>query len=747
MTALRGIRVIDFGQYLAGPMAAMLLADHGADVIRVDPPGGPKWDTSGNAVWNRNKRSIVLDLKKAGDLNTALQLIASADVVVENFRPGVLDGFGLGPRDMLDLNPALVYASLPGFGASDPRAGTKAWEGVLAAATGAYRPNRDPNSTGLPVYTTIPYSSAFGAFLAATAIVAALYARTRGAPGQHIEVPLFDATFTAIGQRGMKVHGRAEAVVPDYTWRAKCSDARWVTYVSHNGRHEAFLRAIGAEKSLTTGVPSDVLASRYAQKFAERSSTEWEMLAAEIGTELVTCHSSEEWLRHPHALASGIVRNFSGELADPHLGPYCGPGINVRLSESPGSIRTPQPRHNQHRDQILEELRLRADGSAVPIQSDSGMPPEGSGPLDGIKVLDLAVILAGPTCGRTLAEFGADVIKIDDPRRNPVLLHNDVNRGKRSILLDLKTAEGMAVFWRMVDTADVIVQNYRKGAADRLGISWEEVRRRNPRIIYVSINAFGQDGPCADRPGHEQIAQAASGMQMRYGGEVPQMEPFAANDYGTGVMAAFGVILALRERERTGRGQHVDTALAYTATMLQSGLLQQYQGKQWDEPRGQHVLGTSLTNRMYEARDGWFFLAAGKVPLSVCLEILDVSPGPDLDARLEGRFLERDRAHWTHVLAHAGISAEPVVLDLHALMADPRVVARGLSLSREHAGLGVVTTTAPSIRMQRTPVRPGAPASKPGEDAAVILAECGLAGQLDRLVRQGVVRTDGVSSV
>ena len=135
--ALDGVRVIDFGQYIAGPMAAMLLGDQGADVIRIDPPGGPRWNTPANATWNRNKRSIVLDLKKPADLATAKQLIATADVVVENFRPGVMDRLGLGAAAMTAANLRLIYCSLPGFGHDDPRAQVRAWEGVLGAATGA----------------------------------------------------------------------------------------------------------------------------------------------------------------------------------------------------------------------------------------------------------------------------------------------------------------------------------------------------------------------------------------------------------------------------------------------------------------------------------------------------------------------------------------------------------------------------------------------------------------------------------
>src|SRR5262245_37159085 len=166
---LEGIRVIDFGQYMAGPLAAMLLADHGADVIRVDTPGGPRWDTPANATWNRNKRSIVLDLKRAADRETAQQLVAGADVVIENFRPGVMERLGLGAPAMTAANPRLIYCSLPGFGADDPRAGLAAWEGVVAAATDTYRAARGADAA-TPTFTAIPIASTYAALLAGIAI-------------------------------------------------------------------------------------------------------------------------------------------------------------------------------------------------------------------------------------------------------------------------------------------------------------------------------------------------------------------------------------------------------------------------------------------------------------------------------------------------------------------------------------------------------------------------------------------------
>ena len=188
-SVLDGVRVIDFGQYIAGPLAGMLLADQGADVIRVDPPGGPRWETPANATWNRGKRSILLNLKQPDDLAIAAQLVESADVVIENFRPGVMDRLGLGSQSALRLNPRLIYCSLPGFASDDPRAQVRAFEGVVGAASATYRPH-DPGADQ-PVYTAIPISSNYAAFQGVVSIVIALFARQRDGVGQCIEVPLF----------------------------------------------------------------------------------------------------------------------------------------------------------------------------------------------------------------------------------------------------------------------------------------------------------------------------------------------------------------------------------------------------------------------------------------------------------------------------------------------------------------------------------------------------------------------------
>lgn len=738
---LEGIRVIDFGQYIAGPMAAMLLGDQGADVIRIDPPGGPRWDTPGNATWNRNKRSIVLDLKKDSDLETARTLIAGADVLIENFRPGVMDRLGLGAAAMraADINPRLIYCSLPGFGSDDPRSQVRAWEGVVGASTCTYRATSA--SGGKPVYTVIPFSSVNAAFLCAASVAIALNARARTGLGQRVEIPLFDATFTAVGKLGLLVNGKP-VPEPDFKWTRQlpCKDGRWLMYVALNKKFEAFIKSIGMDKWRDARLPPQELAQKFDQVMRTHTAKEWEDRIAKIGSEGVICHTSAEWLKHPQALESQIVADYD----DPELGRFRGPGINVRLSATPGAVRTGRPKLDAHRTQILKEaVRQR------PSQEDTLSETKLVSALQGVKVLDLCLILAGPTAARTLAEFGADVIKIDSPHTPIVLRHNDINRAKRSILLDLKTKEGLEIFRKLVEKSDVVLQNFRGGVAEKLGIDYQSVRARKSDIIYGSINTFGHIGPYASRPGHEEIAQAVSGMQVRYGSsDKPANAPFAANDYCTGVIVSYAVALALLHRNRTGEGQFVDSSLAYTASMLQSLLLQDYPGKKWDEPRGQEALGRGPLNRLYEAADGWLFLAARAQDLAHCKEISDLAgrQSADLEDELEKRIRKRPVMLWVDILNAAGIGAHRVVPDLVELMTDPLVQQRGLSVTRDHEGFGPITTTGPGARLSATPVVVGRPAPRPGSDAISVLAEIGLSGELDRLVRERVVVVDGVKA-
>ena len=732
-SALDGIKVIDFGHYIAGPMAAMLLGDFGADVIRVDPPSGPRFDTPANATWNRGKRSIALDLKAGSDLEIARRLIDSADVVIENFRPGVMDRLGLGARDMTARNPRLIYLSLPGFLSDDPRAGMKAWEGVLGAATGCYSTLPLLKIDG-PVYNCLPFSSIYGAHWGALAVAVALNERERSGQGQIIEVPLFGATFTAFSGKAMKVHGRPEREALS-TWRhALCKDGRWFLYVPRD-MHEILMKDFGFDFP-QGGIHAPEVLRRADEIFLTRTAQEWEAYSAEKGVEGSNCYSSLEWMHHPLARESGVVQ----EHEDPELGRFLGLGIHTRLSETPAKVRSPRPRLDANRSEILAELDSPRPAPAA--TRDEALRSA----LEGVRVLDLGIILAIPSCGRTLSEFGADVIKIDSPHRNPVPWHNDVNRAKRSILLDLKAEEGRSIFWRLLEDADVVLENFRSGVADKLGIGYDAVRARRPDIVYCSVNAYGQTEGYATRPGREVLMQALTGMQTRYGGAKPAQNPINANDYATGLGACLGVALALLHRQRTGQGQYVNSALIYGATLMQSSLLQAYEGKKWDEPGGLDCLGRGPLYRIYRTSDDWMFIAALEQDLPRCPELSDLAALRDsvLERALEKRFQERSVEDWVRLLPKAGIAAQRVILRFEDVMKDPVAIRQGLSLTRPHEQQGMVTTTGPGIRLSRTPMSPGRPAPMPGTDAGSILGEVGMAGEVERLVALGVLVTGGV---
>ncbi|MBT5774650.1 MAG: CoA transferase [Dehalococcoidia bacterium] len=749
MGALDGVRVIDFGQYIAGPMTGMLLADQGAEVIKVDPPGGPVWETAANATWNRGKRSIVLDLGEAEGVETARRLIASADVVVENFRPGVMDRLELGAEAMTATDPRLVYCSLPGFASDDPRRDVAGWEGVVTAATATYYARgTEEGARTPPVYTAIPMASSYAAFQASVAIAMALIARDRDGVGQEIEVPLFDAMFGALGYRGQHPQTLRFTKGRMRTTQYECADGRWIMFHTGNQNVPQFMELAGITDWVDQGLfdPErwEELEAAEEALFRTKTAQEWEDLVAEAGSECTVCRTTEEWMAHPHARESLAVV----DVQDPVLGKTSQPGLTVRMSGTPGAIR-PRVALDADREAILGSLDAASEGGAGAAATEEELRAV----LDGVKVLDLCIVLAGPTSGRTLAEYGADVIKIDAPTRgDQVIFFTDVSRAKRSVLLDLKSEEGLEVFWQLVDEADVIVQNYRHGAAERLGIDYEAVKARKPEIIYGSMNAFGHIGPWANRPGHEQLAQATTGMQLRFGGDgKPTLQTNAINDYGTGFMGAYGVALALLHRNRTGEGQLIDGSLAYTAVALQSQFLIGHEGKVWDEARGQDSLGDGPMHRAYEASDGWVFVGARREDLErleivAGLEGIGTLEGEALASALEAAIASGAVDEWVSKLVAAGAGAHRVVETVRELMLDPWIVEHGLSVTREHMDRGLVTTTGPAARLSRTPLVPGRPAPTPGSDGREILEEIGLGSRFDELVSSGAVRIEGVAA-
>lgn len=401
-------------------------------------------------------------------------------------------------------------------------------------------------------------------------------------------------------------------------------------------------------------------------------------------------------------------------------------------------------------------------------------PPASDGPLAGVRVLDVTHVMAGSYCGLLLGEMGADVVKVeragggDDLRRNQTLSggafrpYDAVNHGKRSLALDLRDPRGADVLRRLADRADVLVENYRPGTLDRLGVGPAALRARNPRLVTCSISGFGASGPEAAVPGFDLVAQGAAGIMSLTGepGRPPVVAGVPLSDLNAGSFAALGVLSALLERERSGEGQHVDTslfeaALAYTiwesATWFDTGAVPGPAGSS-------HRLGSPYA--AFATADGHLTLGAATQAnwerLCRAIDRDDLAGDPRfanglgrlrekeaLFAELRAVFARDTTERWIERLRAAGVPCGPV-RTIDAAHASPQARAREMSVSLgEHDGRERFVVGVPA-KLSRTPWRVRGPASPYGADGAGILREAGFTPEeIAALTTEGVLTTEG----
>ena len=360
-------------------------------------------------------------------------------------------------------------------------------------------------------------------------------------------------------------------------------------------------------------------------------------------------------------------------------------------------------------------------------------------PLDGIRVVDLTSYIAGSYAAMMLADLGADVIKVeslegDSFRELPGFY--GWNRGKRSIALNLKTAAGVEIVERLARHADVLMENWRPGVADRLGVGHERLCALNPRLIYCSISAFGSSGPYVDRPGFDPLLQSLGGLMVLQGFTgPPQYLRTAPTDYYTAALGAQTILAALFTRERTGRGQRVETSLLRGVLALQSGLAVDYASKPL-------LTRENPTYRLYQGSDGeWFFVACGnqsfwsKLCKAVGIEhlrddprfaswVLRVQNSGDLLPLLEKAFGSRPRAEWLDVLAAHDIPAAPVK-SLLEFMDDPAVKHQDMIHEYDHPDVGRLRRMGQPLVFDDTPTRDPGPPPTLGEHTDDVLREAG----------------------
>jgi crotonobetainyl-CoA:carnitine CoA-transferase CaiB-like acyl-CoA transferase len=626
----------------------MILADFGADVVRVEQDGAvpddrePAW-----LLLHRGKRSIGLDLATGGGRSELQRLVLGADVLIETRRPGSGEGHDIS--SVVGVNPSLVHCVITPFGPSGAFAHLPPDDALVLAKAGIFRDqpgwHRDD---GRPVYRASKDASYFAAMLSVQGVLAALRTRDRIGKGQRVETSLLQALTCRQNPSVRWLLREGEELPPAQGPRAKSAWGDWRTLAHHRDPREVSLtgmlleckdgrwlqHALAQPKFFPAWIdvigfdwiwhdtrfkgaphrfddPADKLdlAQLLEKRLKEKTAEEWMGLYLENGeicAEVV--ETTQEALRHPQVVQGG----FLVHLEDPRVGDVVQIGPLAMLPQAPPSVCTPAPRPRQHTGELVGSPR-------APILAKTASCTEMRGPLDGVTILEAASYYATPFASALLAELGARVIKIEpitgDHYRLPYtkggddpvarLGHNNMVRamqGKESIAVDMKDPRGREIVHRLVARADAFVHNFRPGVPESLGVDYDTLRQINPGLVYQCGSSYGTTGPYALQPAIDPVVCAFSG-QTAYqagNGNPPLAEtgadPIAAAGHAVAMM------LALTAKERTGVGQYVESPMIVSNLFANCEDALCYKGKP-DRPRvdaGQ--FGTSATHRLYETK-------------------------------------------------------------------------------------------------------------------------------------------------
>ena len=622
MSAFAGVRVLDFSGHFAAAMAAMHLGDLGAEVVKIDPTADERGRLEpGYLAWNRNKQRLALDLTNPADLAAAKRLIADADVAIFDTVPGVLEPLGLDGATLTRVHEGLIHGWAPPYGETGRWSALPPSHNLLTALTGISC--GQASYSGAPVHLVTPQAYYGQANCLATAIAAALLERGRSGRGQSVVVGGLHGAAqvmpsTMFERERATVWGAPLGGAPNYRLY-QCADGRWLFLGALF--EPIYLRALEA-----TGVLVDVLSdpqvdgdlraalvapgarvtmAKLEAAFRTKPRAEWLTVLEAADVPCGSVQARDEWFGSVTISAN----DMRVELPHPELGPVQMPGVSITMSATP--VVAPR----------LSKVLPGVEGVSERTPAVPGMRAhDHEPPLAGVKVLDLGVVIAGAYAGTILASMGADVVKIEtaagDPFRSYGTGFCPYNRGKRSLVLDLKHPEGKEVFLELVAQADVVLDNSRLGVRERLGISYDRLRTVNPRIVSLSISGYGRKGPQASLPGFDPLLQAQSGLMEAQGGHgaEPVFHRIAVNDVGSAAMAAFAIVAALVARTRTGEGQEIHTSLANQSVLLQIGELTTYPGAPTPPMGARDCVGVSALERFYECSDGWIAIACGTAP-------------------------------------------------------------------------------------------------------------------------------------
>lgn len=636
-----GVKVVDLTQGMAGPMATMVLADYGADVVKVEPPGGDwaRGRLRGFHMWNRGKRSIALDLDEPAGRHDLAGLVRWADVVVTDTGPSASARLGITHDDLLAVNPAVIHCHLGTWaGAGDDD--EPVYEGQFAAASGQMA-GRDllsgrivePTRTD-PTFTLPPTNSFGAAMLAVQGVLAALLARLgagAAGPGELVSTSLAQGAMAFLMRQDLaRPIAAVNAAGDDLMHRgielcfltAECADGRYIQMCARQDHHfRAWLDALGLTELLTderfakaplgirTHADVDELERLLRERMRTRTQAEWMRTFTtdyDLGADPFL--TPEEFLEHPQMVDNARVAHVD----DPVLGETTQVGQLVTID---GRSRT----------RFAAAPRLDADGATVRAtvieqQHDRApAPPAATAtprrlPLEGVTILEIAYFVAGPLATTMMAELGARVIKVEpldgDPYRRTGMQSAKFLAGKESIALDLKHPDARRVVHDLIRASDALIHGFRAGVPERLGIDEATARALRPGIVYLNAASYGSKGPEAGRIAFHSTPTALSGAGIAQAGRGNKPVDDSFPDPAAGLGAATALALGLYAQRRFGTGSSLETTMLASTGYVMSNDTVVAGGCAHAAIVDAEQLGLDACYRLYECADGWMFLAA-----------------------------------------------------------------------------------------------------------------------------------------
>lgn len=799
-----GLTVLDLTTGIAGPTVTMMLADRGADVIRIEEPEPHPFAALDNGrVWHRGKRSAIFDLETENDRTLFLALAARADVLVESFTPGRATALGIDYATLSKLNPRLIHCSITGYGRGTRHSDRPDYDQLVAARTGLqweargwygspmdHIKGRDPQSVEHdvpeevrigsnrdgPIFTASPAPSVITTYNALLGISAALRAREITGRGQWVETSLLQGVI-AMNCAGWQRPERLDA--PGYSLHVMDRRQTWGIVSAADGYMcmwvsppQWFIAAGSGDKPKIPDpkerdmrramMPIEqrlALLKEAAPIFRKFTIDQWVRLAAEDGN--VSCQpvrTPEQALSDPALLAEGSVI----ELEDPEIGVLRQAGAVYRLHNRPIAVRWAAPRRGAH----TAEVKARASSLKSHAKSPAAAPTDKTlkGPLAGIRIVDFGGAVAGPWATQLLADLGADVVKVDPPRQSFWMTTHmalAVNRSKRWMGLDAKTREGAEIAERLVRDADVVMLNIRPQAARKLGFDYESMSRINPRLIYCATRGH-EDGPRSLLPGNDQTGNALAGTEWEDGGTWNGGRPWFGStsngDLGNGFLAAIGIVQALYDRERTGKGQMVDASILNAGLVNNSRVYTDRAGRSFDRVKlDADQTGFSALYRLYRCADDWICIAVFSQrewqAMVRAIPVLATDARfatPDLRKKndqmltdlLRGSFQGESAQAWFSRLDDAGVPCEISSSTFsQTLFDDPELIARKwVSRCTGNPNIGTVDMFGIFIDFSDTPAAPGGAPPTLWQHTRPVLNEMGYSdNDIDRMAASGAV--------